>query len=288
MTEAPTTVRFSDDQAGALKPDALTPAQIEAKAEALAATKAALPPARCFVLALLAGGFIAFGGMFFSLVLGDPTLPFAVTRVLGALCFCLGLVLVLCCGAELFTGNSLMVCGLMGGKVGWGGMLKNWALVWVGNLLGAVLAAVLAYLANLQGMNGGAVGEAIVSVAAGKATIAPVALVAKGVLCNTLVCLAVWMSFGARTVTDKFLCVLFPITGFVAMGFEHCVANMFFMSMGLMCKAGGFGAGVAALDALDLGGMFYNLALSSLGNVIGGAVLVALSYWFAYGTRKAR
>lgn len=289
MGEVPTNnVRLCDDQAGALKPDALTPAQIEAKAESLAVTKAALPPDRCFVLALLAGAFIAFGGMFFGLVLGDPTLPFIVTRVLGGLCFCLGLVLVLCCGAELFTGNSLMVCGAMNGKVTWGAMLKNWAVVWVGNLLGAVLAAGLAYLANLQGMNGGAVGDAIVSVAASKASLAPTALVAKGVLCNMLVCLAVWMSFGARSVVDKFVCVLFPIAGFVAMGFEHCVANMFFLSMGLMCKAAGFGASAASLDALDLGGMFYNLALSSLGNVIGGAVLVALSYWFAYGRASGK
>jgi len=284
--DATNNTRLCEDQLAALKPDALAPAQIEAKAEALAVTKAAMPLDRCFVLALLAGAFIAFGGMFFGLVLGDASVPFIVTRVLGGLCFCLGLILVLCCGAELFTGNSLMVCGAMNGKISWGAMLKNWGVVWVGNLLGAVVAAGLAYLANLQGMNAGAVGDAIVSVAAGKATIAPATLVAKGILCNMLVCLAVWMSFGARSVVDKFVCVLFPITGFVAMGFEHCVANMFFLSMGLMCKAGGFGAAVSALDALTVGGMFYNLALSTLGNVIGGAVLVALSYWFAYG-RKA-
>lgn len=271
-----------DRQVAALAPDALTPAQIEAKAETVAVGKVALPGARCFVLAMFAGAFIGFGGAFFGLVMSDATLGFAAQRCLGGLCFCLGLLLVLCCGAELFTGNALMVCGAQSGKVPWSGVLRNWAIVWLGNLAGSLVLAALMYLANLQGMNGGAVGDAFVSVAAGKAALPWATVLAKGVLCNVLVCLAVWIGFGARTVADKALGILLPIAAFVAMGFEHCVANMFFFAMGLACKAAGFGAAVAGAEALTLGGACFNLVFATLGNVIGGAVLVGLGYWFAY------
>ena len=190
--------------------------------------------------------------------------------------------LVLCCGAELFTGNCLMICGVMSKKVGWGGMLRNWVVVWLGNLAGALLIVLFLYLSGLQSMNGGAVGDMFVSVAAGKVTLAPVTLFFKGVMCNIFVCLAVWIGFAAKTVTDKVIGILLPIAAFVAMGFEHCVANMFFLNMGLVCKAGGFDASVAAAASLNLGGVCYNLALATLGNIVGGAVFVGLAYWFCY------
>ena len=268
-------------QVAALASAALAPAEIEHKAEAAAVAKAALPLPRMFVLAMLAGAFISFGAAFFVMLLGDTTLTFAAQRCLGGLCFCLGLMLVLICGAELFTGNCLMVCGAMSKRITWGSMLRNWAVVWLGNLAGALLIALFVYLSNLQGMNGGAVGDQFVAVAAGKVTLAPVTLFFKGVLCNVFVCLAVWIGFAAKTVTDKVVGILLPIAAFVAMGFEHCVANMFFLSMGLACKAAGFGSAVAAASALDLGGVCYNLVLATAGNVVGG-VLVALSYWFIY------
>lgn len=273
---------LSDKQVAAMSPDALAPAAIEAKAEAVALAKAATPVSRTFVLAVFAGMFIAFGGAFFGMFLGDTTLPFGVQRVLGGLLFCLGLELVLCCGAELFTGNTLMVCAKLSGKIPWGAILKNWVVVWLGNLAGGLLAAFLLYMSNLQGMNAGAVGDSFVSLAAGKVTLDWVTLLFKAILCNVFVCLAVWIGFGARTVVDKVVGILLPIAAFVAMGFEHCVANMFFLSMGLACKAAGFGASVVNVDALTVGGMVYNLAFATIGNIIGGAVLVGVGYWLVY------
>lgn len=270
------------EQVAALSPDALAPAAIEAKAEVVAVGKAAMPTGRCFVLAVFAGMFIAFGGAFFVLLLGDTELGFAAQRILGGLCFCLGLALVLCCGAELFTGNALMVCAKLSGKVSWAAILKNWVVVWVGNLAGALLAAFLLYMSNLQGMNGGAVGDAFVSLAAGKAGLDWVTLLFKAVLCNVFVCLAVWIGFGARTIVDKVVGILLPISAFVAMGFEHCVANMFFLSMGIACKGAGFGSAVAGAEALTVGGMAYNLLFATVGNIVGGAVLVGVGYWLAY------
>ena len=149
--------------------EALSPTEVEKRVEDAACAKAALPTGRCFVSAMLAGAFVAFGGMFFCLFLSDATLPFAVQRLVGGVCFCLGLVLVLCCGAELFTGNVLMVCSRASGRVPWRAVLGNWGLVWLGNLAGSLLAMALVLLANVQGMNGGEVGATFVSVAAAKA-----------------------------------------------------------------------------------------------------------------------
>ncbi len=267
---------------GALSPDALTPAATEAKVEAVAQTKAAMPFGKCFVSALLAGAFIGFGGMYFMVFLGDPTLPFGVQRVVGGLCFCLGLVLVLCCGAELFTGNILMLCGKASKRVTWAGVLRNWAIVWLGNLVGALLALTLVYLTDLQAMNGGAVGEAFVSVAAGKVNLDPTTLFFKAIMCNVLVCLAVWIGFAGKTIVDKVVGILLPISAFVACGFEHVVANMFFLPMGLLLNSTGFGA----LGAITAGGIFYNIALATVGNILGGA-LVALAYWYVYHKKAA-
>lgn len=258
-------------------PDALAPAAIEAKAETVGVTKAAMPAAKCFVAAMLAGAFIGFGGMYFCTFLGDPTMPFAAQRMVGGICFCLGLTLVLCCGAELFTGNVLMICAKASGKIPWKGVFRNWGIVWIGNLVGSLLAMVVIYLTNLQGMNGGAVGEAFVSVAAGKVALDPVTLFFKGIMCNVLVCLAVWIGFSGKTVADKVLGLLLPISAFVACGFEHCVANMFFLPMGLLLNSVGFGAA----GAITLGGIAYNLVLATLGNIAGG-LIVGLAYWFIY------
>ncbi|MBQ3387512.1 MAG: formate/nitrite transporter family protein [Eggerthellaceae bacterium] len=274
---------LTDAEITALKPDALAPAAIEAKAETVAVGKVNLKPAKAFVLAMLAGAFIAFGGTFFGLVLGDSTLSFAATRVLGGLCFCLGLTLVLCCGAELFTGNSLMVCAGMSKKISWGKMLANWGIVWVGNLVGSLVIVFLVYFSQMHAMNGGGVGTALVSVAAGKMALPFGTAFAKGILCNMLVCLAVWIGFSARTVVDKVAGLLLPITAFVACGFEHCVANMFFLPMGLLLHTAGIGP--AAAEVMTIGNLLLNLCAATLGNVVGGAVLVGLSYWFAYGKK---
>lgn len=265
----------------ALKPDALSPAEVEAKVESLGVEKVSMAIPKMFVLAMLAGAFIAFGGMYFCVFLGDSSIPFAVQRMVGGLCFCLGLILVLCCGAELFTGSCLMVCSKCSGKISWGGVLRNWVIVWLGNLAGALLAVFLIYMAQVQGMNGGAVGDAMVNVAAGKVSPDWIHLFFKGVMCNIFVCLAVWIGYSARTVADKVLGILLPISAFVAAGFEHCVANMFFLPMGLLLNTMGFGAP----DVVTFGGIFYNLSAATLGNIVGG-ILVGLAYWFAYHQRK--
>ena len=242
------------DEIQTLRPDALSPAEIAEKAEKVGEAKAAMPKAKCFASAMLAGAFIAFGALYFCVFLGDPSMPFAVQRAVGGLCFCLGLVLVLCCGAELFTGNVLLVCAKASGRIGWRSLFGNWLLVWLGNLAGALVALALVHFANVAAMNGG-----------------------KGVMCNILVCLAVWIGFSARTVADKVLGILLPISAFVACGFEHCVANMFFLPMGLLLNS----MGVGAPDAVTLAGIATNLSAATLGNVAGG-VAVGMAYWFVY------
>ncbi len=268
---------MTEEEVAVLKPDALSPAETEAKAESVACTKAAMPAAKCFVSAILAGAFIGFGATYFCLFLGDVTLSFGVQRLVGGLCFCLGLALVLCCGAGLFTGNALMLCAKASGRITWAALFRNWAIVWVGNLAGSLLAVALVYLANTQGMNGGEVGEAFVSVAAGKVALDVVPMFFKAILCNVFVCLAVWIGFSARTIVDKVVGILLPISAFVAIGFEHCVANMFFLPMGLLLNA----QGVGAAGAVTLGGVAFNLCVVTVGNIVGGS-LVGLAYWFVY------
>ena len=263
-------------------PDSLAPLEIEAKVEEVGVGKVGMAFSKVFVLAILAGAFIAFGGMYFCIFLGDPSIPFAVQRMVGGICFCLGLVLVLCCGAELFTGNSLIICAKASGKVSWGGMLKNWAIVWLGNLVGALAAVALVYLAQVWSMNGGSVGEAMVSVAAGKVSPDWATLFFKGVMCNVFVCLAVWIGFSARTVVDKVIGIILPISAFVAAGFEHCVANMFFLPMGCLLNS----MGVGAAGAVPAEGILYNLSAATLGNIVGG-LLVGLAYWFVFNQKKA-
>lgn len=267
----------------ALRPDALGPAEIEAKAETLAVGKAGMAGAKCFVLAMLAGAFIAFGASYFLVFLGDSAVPFAAQRMVGGICFSLGLVLVLCCGAELFTGNMLMVTGLASKKIKLGGLVRNWVIVWLGNLVGSFIVVALIYWCGVGAMNGGAVGDAMVSVAVGKVTPDWLVLMAKGIMCNVMVCLAVWIGFSARTVVDKVLGIMLPISFFVAAGFEHCVANMFFLPSGLLMNM----LGVGNPGAIALEGLVANIVIATLGNIVGG-VAVGTAYWFAYRTRENR
>lgn len=266
-----------------IDPAALAPAATEAKAETVGVTKADMHPVKCFVSAMLAGAFIGFGAMYFCTFLGDTSMAFGIQRIVGGLCFCLGLCLVLCCGAELFTGNVLMACAKASKKISFAGLLRNWGIVWLGNLAGSLVALAIIYMSNLQAMNGGAVGEAFVSVAAGKVALEPVTLFFKAVLCNILVCLAVWIGFSSKTTADKVLGILLPISAFVACGFEHCVANMFFLPMGLLLNTV---AGIGAAGAITAGGVAYNLVLATLGNIVGGLV-VGLAYWFIYHKKQA-
>jgi len=264
---------MADSKAEYPAPDCLAPVAIEAKTETAGVTKANLPVAKAFLLAMFAGAFIAFGGLFFTVFLSDSTLGWGAQRVVGGLCFCLGLVLVLVCGAELFTGNSLMVCALKSKKITLVQMLKAWVVVWVGNFVGALFIVFLVYMAGIYKLNGEAVAHSMVSVAAGK-------------VCNIFVCLAVWIGTAGKTVVDKVVGILLPIAAFVACGFEHCVANMYFLPMGAVMHACGYGADVAGADALNAAGIAFNLSAATLGNIVGGAVLVALGYWFIYAKKS--
>lgn len=262
---------------------ALTPQQIETKAAEVGSVKVGMSPAKAFLLAMMAGLFVGTGAMFMTLVKSDATLSLAASSLLGGLSFSLGLFLVLVAGAELFTGNSLMVIGLVHGRYSWVDLARSWLVVYAGNLAGALLLVALLVGAGFADMAGGAVGETMVAVAVAKAGLSWRVAFFRGVLCNVLVCLAVWMGFAGKTVVDKLAVAVLPVMCFVACGFEHCVANMFFLPMGLVANAlGCAGAGVDAF-ALTVAGAITNISAATLGNVVGGVVLVALCYWFVYG-----
>lgn len=273
----------------AIKPDHLAPAQTQAKGETVAVGKTKLEPFRCFVLAILAGMFIGIGALFMTYVKSDPNLSFAVASVFGAACFSIGLILVVIAGAELFTGNNLMVMAALSKKVTWGAVLKNWVIVWIGNFVGSLILVGLVFGANSAGMNGGEVGSMMMTVAAGKISLAPSVIFFRGILCNFLVCLAVWMAFTGKTVIDKMITCMFPVTAFVGMGFEHCVANMFFLPMGLVAKLTGVAyTGAADISVITAGGCLYNIGFATLGNLVGGAIFVGVLYWLAFAKREKK
>lgn len=280
-------VAMAQSKADYPTPDCLAPAAIEAKTEAAGVAKANLPAPKAFLLAMFAGAFIAFGGLFFTVFLSEASLGWGAQRFVGGLAFCLGLVLVLICGAELFTGNSLMVCALKSKKITFVQMLKAWAIVWIGNFVGALFGVFLIYMAAIYKLNGEAVANTMVSVAAGKVSIDAVTIFFRGILCNIFVCLAVWIGTAGKTVVDKVVGILLPIAAFVACGFEHCVANMYFLPMGILMHSFGYGADVAGADALNAAGLALNLSVATLGNIVGGALIVALGYWFIYANRNA-
>ncbi len=218
--------------------DALLPGAMALKAEQLGANKARLDTLSLIALVVLAGAFIAFGAIFSTVTAagaGDA-LPYGVVRLLVGLVFSLGLILVVVGGAELFTGNNLMVMAWAGRVITLRALLRAWGIVYIGNLIGAVGTALLVFLSGHYSFGGGAVGKSALMTAAAKAQLPFFEALVLGVLCNVLVCLAVWLSYSARTVTDKVLAVIPPIAAFVAAGFEHCVANMYFLPIGLMIK----------------------------------------------------
>lgn len=282
--------------------DALLPQEMATRAEYVGVRKAETPPWKVFALAVLAGAFVALGAVFAttvgtgSLVLRGPegetwtaALPFGVQRLLSGCVFCLGLVLVVVGGAELFTGNNLIVMAWASRKVGTAALLRNWGIVYAGNLIGSLATAGLVFAGGWHEMAGGAAGAAALAIARTKVSLGFGQAVALGILCNALVCLAVWMVYSARSTTDKIAAVVFPVAAFVAAGFEHCVANMYFIPYAMMVRSGagpGFwaAAGKSPGDyaAVDGAGFLWNLLPVTLGNVIGGAVLVAAVYWTVF------
>lgn len=260
--------------------DAFSPKEIAERVEKAGVTKARLPFFSMLMLAVLAGGFIGLGGLYFVLVASDASLGFAMKRVLGGLVFSLGLILVVVAGAELFTGNNLLVMAWADRRISTVELLRNWAVVFMGNFIGALGLAVLVFLSGHGEMNEGQVGETYVKLAAAKCSMPFMTAFFRGVLCNALVCLAVWLAMAGRSVVDKIAAIVFPISAFVAAGFEHSVANLYFIPMGLLLSA--MHPGIAGVEAITLAGFARNLIPVTLGNIVGGSVLVGLVYTAIY------
>jgi formate transporter FocA len=275
-----------------LRIDALLPAEMAAKAEKIGVKKAAMDGLRMFVLAVLAGAFIALGAVFATTVVAGASrnLPYGVVRLLAGVVFSFGLILVVVGGAELFTGNNLIVMAWANRKITTFQLLRNWAIVYLGNFVGAFATAVLVYVSGQFAFGNGDVGLAALATADSKVGLGFGQAVVLGILCNGLVCLAVWLSYSGRSTTDKILAIVPPIAAFVAAGFEHSVANMYFIPAGLCIKAGApdsfwSAIGKTAADYPQLtwnGFLINNLLPVSLGNITGGAVLVGAVYWFVY------
>jgi len=251
--------------------DAYAPKEIAARVREVGVGKAHLPLLTLALLGVLAGAFIGLGALMFTLVASDASLGFAASRLLGGLVFSLGLVLVTVAGAELFTGNNLIAMAWASGKVSTAELLRNWVVVCAANFVGAAGLALLVAWSGHGELNQGAVGKAAIRIATAKAQLPWLELFFRGVLCNVLVCMAVWMALAGRSVTDKVLAIVFPITAFVAAGFEHSIANMYFFPLAML-----LGSPLGAAD------MAHNLLPVIAGNIVGGSVLVALVYWVVY------
>ncbi len=289
--------------------DAFLPPAMAAKAEDLGVKKANLPMANMFALSVLAGAFIAIGAIFAttvgagSIAVKDAAgatafatgLPFGVTRLLMGLTFTVGLILVVVGGSELFTGNNLISMAFSSRKVSLQGLLRNWLVVYIGNFVGSVATAYVVFLSKQYSFGSGAIGATALAIGEAKTSFGFVQAVALGIMCNALVCMAVWMCYSARSTTDKILAIIPPIACFVAAGFEHSVANMYFIPVALFVKNGGdpkffetIGKTAGSFPHLTWGNFFAgNLLPVTIGNIIGGAVMVGLVYWFIYLRKPA-
>ncbi len=254
-------------------PDAYAPPEIARRVRDVGVAKARRDAASTFVLAVLAGAFIGLGALLFTVVVTGSTLGFGATRLLGGFAFSLGLILVVIAGAELFTGNNLLAMAWASRLVTFRLVLRNWAIVYAGNLLGSLATVALVHVGRVDEFGGGAVGQTVDAIARHKLGLGVPQMLALAVLCNGLVCLAVWLSMAARSVADKVLAIVFPIAAFVAIGFEHSIANMFFLP---------WAAVLHGFDGAVVAGAVRNIAVVTLGNILGGTFLVAGVYWLAY------
>jgi len=284
--------------------DALLPPAMAAKAEDLGVKKANLKAINMFMLAILAGAFIGIGAIFATTVAAGSMsikdaagtaafatgLPYGVTRLLVGLAFTVGLILVVVGGAELFTGNTLITMAFASKKVTFAQLMRNWIIVYIGNLVGSILTAYIVFLGKQYSFGSGAIGLAALNIAEGKTALTFIQAVALGIMCNALVCMAVWMCYSARSTVDKILAIIPPIACFVAAGFEHSIANMYFIPVALFIKYFGdstfftaIGKTAADFPHLTWGNFFIsNLLPVTIGNIIGGGFMVGLIYWFVY------
>ncbi|MEI7795485.1 MAG: formate/nitrite transporter family protein [Methylococcaceae bacterium] len=265
--------------------DAYKPKEIAERIEQISVSKSTMDLSKIFVLALLAGAFIAFASVFYTVVVHNSTLSPGLTRLIGGLSFCLGLILVIVAGAELFTGNNLLIMAYVDKKITLKQIAANWGVAFVGNLIGSLGVVFLIYLSDQWLMTGGAVGAKAVLIANEKVNLSFTAAFARGILCNALVCLAVWLCFACHSVTDKIFAIIFPVTAFVTMGFEHSVANMYFIPAGIVAQYNPEimkVVGDVDVSHLNFMGFIANLLPVTLGNIVGGSVFVGMVYWFIY------
>lgn len=260
--------------------DAYAPREVAQRIESVGVAKARLATLPLLMLGLLAGAFIGLGAMFFTLVKSDAALGFAASSILGGLVFSLGLLLVVVAGAELFTGNNLLAMAWADGKISSAELLRNWVLVCLANFAGAAGLAVLVFASGHTELNGGAIGQQVLKMAVAKQNLSLGNAFFRGVLCNVLVCMAVWMAMAGRSVTDKMVAIVFPITAFVAAGFEHSIANMYLMPLAMLIQH--FDPASAGSSAITWTGMAGNLVPVIAGNLVGGSVLVGLAYHVIY------
>lgn len=251
--------------------DAYSPIEIAALVEQGGVRKATLPTLQVFTLGIIAGSFIAFGAMFYTLIVADQSLGFGVGRLLGGIVFSLGLILVVIAGAELFTGNNLIVMAWADGKVTTQALLRNWALVYLANFAGALASVCIMHLSGVMNIGDGVMAETAANIATAKLQLPALQAFSRGILCNALVCLAIWLSYAAHSVSGKILAIIFPISAFVALGFEHSIANMYLIPIGMLSGA-----------ETDMAGFIGNLVFVTLGNIVGGSVFVAAVYWVVY------
>jgi formate transporter len=277
--------------------DALVPAEMAVKAAETGVKKTGLDILRMFLLAILAGAFIAMGAIFATTVsAGASNLPYGVTRLLAGIAFTLGLILVVVSGSELFTGNNLIIIAFANRRISLGALLRNWGIVYLGNFVGAILTAYLMFVSRQYTFGAGSIGLTALSTGEAKTSLAFSQAIVLGIFCNALVCMAVWMCYSARSTIDKILAIIPPISAFVAAGFEHSIANMYFIPMALFIKQMGTPAFFEAIKKtpsdfshLTWSNFFLvNLVPVTIGNIIGGAVMVGLMYWFIYMSKAGR
>lgn len=284
--------------------DSFLPPAMAAKGEDLGVKKANLPILNMFILAILAGAFIGIGAIFAttvgagSMAVKDATgaaafstgLPYGVTRLLMGVVFSAGLILVIVGGSELFTGNNLISMAFASGKVSFMGLLRNWVTVYIGNFVGSIITAYIVFLGKQYSFGNGAIGLTALTIGEAKTSFTFIQAVALGIMCNALVCMAVWLCYSARTTTDKILAIIPPISCFVAAGFEHSIANMYFIPIAIFIKNSGdtkffdmIGKTAESFPHLSWSNFFIgNLLPVTIGNIIGGAGMVGLVYWFVY------
>lgn len=265
--------------------DVYSPKEIAERVEKIGLVKARLPLVSMLMLSILAGAFIGLGALNFVIIKSDVSLGFAIGQMIGGIAFSLGLILVVIAGAELFTGNNLLVMAWADGKISTFEILRNWTVVFFGNFIGAAGLALLVFLSHHADMNNGAIANKYIDIAITKTTMPFWTAFFKGMLCNVFVCLAVWMALAGRSVVDKAIAIIFPISAFVAAGFEHSVANMYFIPLAMLLQS--METRSATITPITWLGFFHNMLPVVLGNIIGGSVLVGFVYHIIYRRKNS-